>query len=151
MADSCCRTINLSKKLTLPLMSSRFASALMSCQCCSEPARLADHFVKQSFGALGIAVSSQQCEVRCLQPVVGITTSAHRSPVFCAADIPPVDADRLAARPSMNLVSTQHALQRSEINPASSSATLAIVVSIFARLAPVARGCALSVQQGDAS
>ena len=31
-------------------------------------------------------------------------------PFSVPRDLPPVDADRLAARPSMNLVSTQHAL-----------------------------------------
>lgn len=38
-----------------------------------ELACLADHFVDESLGVLSVAVSSQQCEVRCLYAVVGIT------------------------------------------------------------------------------
>lgn len=39
--------------------------------------------------------------------LIGLDFRSRWSPVFCGAGLAPVDADRLAARPSMNLVSTQ--------------------------------------------
>ena len=38
-----------------------------------ERARLTDHFFYQGFGALGISVRSQQRQIDCLHPVIGIT------------------------------------------------------------------------------
>jgi hypothetical protein len=111
------RPIGVRKRLQLP-------SAIMHACKAPETARelpLAETVTKRNIkyliggGEGGIRTHSMGTHAtvfKCARRRLGCRILQHRSPVFCAADIPPVDADRLAARPSMNLVSTQQALLR---------------------------------------